>query len=161
MLRLGCIVLSVWTGFQLLLALGIVIAMTVLGHHAPALTILFLPNEPIETRALATIDSLAILGNSLIVAYCAAILVMTWAGVRRGVRWAFFAVAGSLLFVQFAGFTSDVPLGGRDLKLNLVSTALLLAGLVPMWLGLRAQSREAGREGRQVQRQTRVDDAAT
>ena len=41
MLRVGAILLSLWTGFNLVLALGILFMLLVLGKNAPALLILY------------------------------------------------------------------------------------------------------------------------
>ena len=53
----------------------------------------------IEARALATVDGLAILLNTLIVVYCASLFMV--------VRRALWTVAGEALALQLAGYIAD------------------------------------------------------
>jgi hypothetical protein len=128
----GALLLSIWCGFQVLLASGIVIAMILGGRHAPALSILFEDREigAIDPRALATIDGLAILCNSVIAALCALALGVIWGGVIARARRAWWMLAATLGPVQASGFASDACFGHRDLIANLVSTAILAAALL-------------------------------
>jgi hypothetical protein len=131
MLRAGAIVLSVWTGFNLVLALGILFMLLVLGKNAPALLILYgdLQAQGMDPRALATINALAVMFNASAASICALSLAMIWLAVVRKTRWAFWALAGCLAFLQAAGFASDMFLGNRDLLANTVSSLLLLCGI--------------------------------
>ena len=131
MLRVGAILLSLWTGFNLVLALGILFMLLVLGKNAPALLILYgdLHAQGMDPRALATINALAVMFNACAASICALSLTMIWLAVVRKTRWAFCCLAGCLAFLQAAGFASDIFLGNRDLFMNAASSLLLLCGL--------------------------------
>ncbi len=118
--------LYVWTGFNLLLALGILASILVFHRDPPALSILF---DESRRRALApdvraTVTALAVLANALIFAFSALILVLVHARAHR------VAVAGALVTVQLFGFASDAFLGNRNLVANLISSGVLGLGLV-------------------------------
>jgi hypothetical protein len=130
MLRAGAILLSLWTGFNLLLALGILLMLLVLGKNAPCLLILYgdIHAVGIDPRALATINALAVVFNGCAAAICALSLVVIWMALVRREVWAFWALAGSLLFLQAAGFASDSFFAHKNLVANVVSSSLLLLG---------------------------------
>ena len=130
MLRTGAILLSLWTGFNLVLALSILFMVLVLGKNAPCLLILYddIRAVGIDPRALATINGLAIVFNGCAAAICALSLAVIWVPLVRGATWAFWALAGSLLFLQAGGFASDSFFAHKNLVANVVSSSLLLLG---------------------------------
>ena len=131
MLRVGATLLSLWTGFNLVLALGILFMLLVLGENAPALLILYggLRAEGMDPRALSTINALAVMFNACAASICALSLAMIWFAVARKAVWAFWSLAGCLAFLQAAGFASDTFLGNKDLLANAVSSLVLLCGI--------------------------------
>ena len=138
MLRAGAILLSLWTGFNLVLALGILFMLLVLGENAPALLILYgdLQAEGMDPRALATINALAVMFNACAASICALSLVMIWFAVVRKAVWAFWSLAGCLAFLQAAGFASDTFLGNKDFLGNTVSSSILLCGIFAVGIGI-------------------------
>ena len=130
MLRTGAILLSLWTGFNLVLALAILFMLLVLGKNAPCLLILYDDIRAIglDPRALATINALAVVFNGCAAAICALSLAIIWLALVRRAVWAFWALAGSLLFLQAAGFASDSFFAHKNLVANVVSSSLLLLG---------------------------------
>lgn len=138
MLRAGAIVLSLWTGFNLVLALTIVVTIVGFGQNAPALLILFgsTTGTEIESRALATINALAVMFNAGAVTACGLGLAIIWRALVRRERWAFWILLGFLGFLQAAGFASDSFLGNENLIANIASTVLLLVGLGFAGLGV-------------------------
>ena len=136
--RVGAILLSLWAGFNLVLALGILFMLLVLGKNAPALLILYgdLQAEGMEPRALATINALAVMFNACAASLCALSLAMIWFAVVRKAVWAFWSVAGCLLFLQAAGFASDTFLSNKDFVANVVSSLVLLGGLFAVGIAL-------------------------
>jgi len=140
MRRLGIILLSFWSGFNLLLAMGILLAIVFFHIHAPALHILFHAPEiaVLDPRVLATIDSLATIANVCIGAFCALMLYLIWFGIHPGTKHAYWIVLVSAGAVQIFGFVSDAFLGHPDLIANLVSTTILATGFI--LLGLSARS---------------------
>jgi hypothetical protein len=142
MLRTGAILLSLWTGFNLVLALGILFMLLVLGKNAPCLLILYddLRAVGMDPRALATINALAVVFNACAAAICALSLAVIWVALARRAVWAFWALAGCLLFLQAAGFASDTFLAHRNLVVNVVSSSLLLLGFAAAAMGLFRES---------------------
>src|SRR5262245_38345756 len=132
MIRTGAIVLSLWTGANLILSLGILFWILVLGHNAPALTILYEDTLVVgmDPRALATINGMAVILNACSAAICALSLAVIWVPLLQKQAWAFWGLSGSLLFLQAAGFASDSFFHHKDLPLNIVSSLLLLSGIV-------------------------------
>jgi hypothetical protein len=65
MLRAGAIILSVWTGFKLVISIGILFMLFVLGKNSPALLALYgdAQGRGLDPRALATINGLAVVAN--------------------------------------------------------------------------------------------------
>jgi hypothetical protein len=137
MLKAGAIVLSLWSGLNLLLAGAILVSMTMFGANAPGLRILFdeAAVRGLDPRALATINALAILFNACALAFCLLMLYVTWSRVAVGVKSAFWALAIASGSLQVFGFKSDAYLGGRNLLANVASSAVLLVGLGLSGLG--------------------------
>jgi hypothetical protein len=131
MLRVGKILLSLWTGLNLALALGILFMMLVMGRNAPCLLVLFGDTQAagMDPRALATINGLAVLFNACAAAVCGLSLAVMWIALRRGWRWAFWSLTVSLGFLQAAGFASDSFFQHKDFIANVGSSMLLLAGI--------------------------------
>jgi hypothetical protein len=132
MLRTGAILLSLWTGFNLVLALGVLFMLLVLGKNAPALLILYGDLQPkkMDPRALSTVNALAVMFNACAASICALSLSMIWFAVVRKAVWAFWSLAGCLAFLQAAGFASDRFLGNKDFLANAISSLFLLCGLL-------------------------------
>jgi hypothetical protein len=138
MLRLGLVLLSLWTGINLAIGIGILFLLLALGRNAPALLILFGDTSArgIEPRALATINAFAVIFNAAAVAICSLALAVIWFAIAHKVRWAFWSVCGSLSFLQAAGFASDSFFQHKDLIANAVSGILLILGLMFTGLGM-------------------------
>ena len=131
MLRAGAILLSIWTGLNLVLALGIFFMLLVLGKNAPALLILYgdLQATDMDPRALATINGLAVVFNACAAAICRLSLSVIWAALRRAAPWAFWSLVICLGFLQAAGFASDSFFHHKNLLANVGSALLLLSGI--------------------------------
>ena len=140
MLRTGAIFLTLWTGFNLLLALRILFEVTALGRNAPALTILYGDTKAIgmDPRALATINAFAVIFNACAAALCGLSLVVIWRALIRGATWAFWSLSVCLVFLQAAGFASDSFFQHKDLVANIASSLCLLAGVMFAAIGIRA-----------------------
>lgn len=50
--------------------------------------------------------------------------------------WSFWAVSGSLLFLQAAGFASDSFFEHKDLHLNVLSSLVLVSGIIVVGIGM-------------------------
>ena len=142
-MRAGAVLLSIWSGINLLLAVGIIVSMLVLGRHAPALTMYVGETRlrALDQHVVGVVDALAIFGNGCAAAFCALVLVLVWRGVTRGVSWAWPALAVTAGGLQALGFASDARLDHRGLAVNLGSTAVLATGLTLCWLaGQRSEA---------------------
>ena len=91
MLRAGAILLTLWTGFKLLVALGILFMLLVLGKNSPALLLLYGDSQgkSLDPRALATINSLAVVANAAIAALSILSIVVIWSALMKRALWAF------------------------------------------------------------------------
>ena len=109
MIRAGAILLSLWTGINLLLGLAIMFMLLVLHKNAPASVILYGDTRAIvvDPRALATINAFAVIFNACAAALCTLSLVVIWIPLIRKQSWASWALSGSLSFLQAAGFAGD------------------------------------------------------
>ena len=138
MLRAGAILLSLWAGFNLALALGILFMLLVLGKNAPALLILYgdIQATGMDPRALATLNALAVMFNACAAAIGALSLSVIWVALIRKAVWAFWSLAVCLSFLQAAGFASDMFLGNKDLLANAASSLLLFGGLSLTAIGM-------------------------
>lgn len=142
MLRVGSILLTLWSGVNLLLALGILAGLGLFGLDAPALGILFDPSEiaRLDPKVLGTVNALAVFGNACAAGFCLLVLFLTWTGLARRSAPSLRILALATLPVQAFGFLSDSFLGNRNLVANLVSTGVLLAGLVLAGIALRRRA---------------------
>lgn len=129
-LKAGAILLSLWSGLNLLVAV-VVTAMTLSGRNPPALSILFTDAEirRLDGKVIAVVDAQAALANPCIVALCLVVLGIIWKGLIARMRWSFWVLVCALFPLQAFGFVSDAFLGDRNLVANIVSTAILIIGL--------------------------------
>jgi hypothetical protein len=130
MSRAGPIVLSVWAAFNLVLAVAILLSIGIFQQNAPALSVLFddAAIRLLDSRALATINAMALIFNACAAAFCLLSLVVIWKGLVKKSRWAFWGLLSSMSLLQVAGFASDALLDSKNLSANIVSTALLVIG---------------------------------
>jgi hypothetical protein len=142
MLRTGAILLSLWTGFNLILALGILFMLLALGKNAPCLLILYDDTRAVgmDPRALATINGLAVVFNACAAAICALSLAVIWLALIKREVWAFGALAGSLFFLQATGFASDSFFANKNLVANIISSSLLSLGFAAAAMGIFRKS---------------------
>ncbi|MCB9676342.1 MAG: hypothetical protein H6737_14560 [Alphaproteobacteria bacterium] len=126
-LRFARIVLTLWVGGNLLLALGILAALAT-GSLPPA--VIFLPDPVRAGLDPSVADLLRAMGallNGAVAALCVAVLGCLW-----GDRWdrrTWGILATSLGLLQACGFFSDAFLGNASLPANVVSTLWLATGL--------------------------------
>jgi hypothetical protein len=131
MKKIGLYFISFWVSFNLLLAVGILISIFLLGKNAPAITILFSESDlkSLDPKVIATINSIAVLLNAVIAAFCFLSITLFWRFHFQADTRVFWIVSGSLLFVQIFGFASDYFLGNTNLLPNVLSSCLLLIGI--------------------------------
>lgn len=137
---MGAILLSAWSGLNLLLAVACIIAICLFGTNSPGLMLMIdeadlLQRDP---RWLAGINGLAVFCNAWDAAFCLLVLLITWSGLVKKSRWAFWSLLISLTFLQTFAFVAyaffeNMPLrahiAAANLIANILSAAFLLAGL--------------------------------
>ena len=111
------VLLTLWAGLNFLVAAFVTLS-TVLGQPPPALAI--------HSDPVAVVKAQAALANPLIMAVTAWVLLLTW---RRPNESAV-PLALTLVPIQAFGFVSDHFIGNANLTANLISSALLLVGLI-------------------------------
>ncbi len=140
MLRAGAVLLSVWSGLNLLLAVTCIIAICCFGTNSPGLTMMVEEADirALDPRWLACINGLAVFCNAWDAACCLLVLFITWAGLVKRARWAFWGLLIALAFLQAFAFVAYSSFEVMSLRAsvaavnrfaNIASTAVLLAGL--------------------------------
>jgi hypothetical protein len=119
----------VWLGFNLLLAVGILVALG-LGHPPPSLPLYVSEADRLAMPASvgALIHALAVLLNAITAGFCLLALAVTWMALRQGARWARWVMPLAFTLIQLFGYVSDASLGSHNLVPNLLSTVLLGVG---------------------------------
>jgi hypothetical protein len=139
MLRAGAIILTVWTGLRLVISLGILFMLLVLGKNSPALVILYgdAQGRGLDPRALATINGLAVVANASIAALSILSLIVIWAALVQREIWAFWCLAGALLFVDAVRWIGESRFYHQGNLLGDAATLLpTLAGIVCAAIGV-------------------------
>ena len=130
--KIAFLSLGIWAGGNLLLAVGILVAMLAFGTNAPSLFILFSKPEisALDPKALATINALAVFANGCAAAFCVLTLMLAWRGLKREEIWCIRLLVACAVPLQGVGFASDGYFRHKDLMANLVSSVVLLIGLI-------------------------------
>ncbi len=140
MLKIGCIVLSVWGGVHLVGSAWSLIAV-LLSEHA------WIMKARLSADEIAKIDAKVhpisryseIMQTSCAAAFSALVLVLIWKGLRDGHSWAFWALLFAGIFYQAMWLAADPLVGNRIIFFNIGSSIVLLAGLILVGYGLSAQ----------------------
>ena len=130
MLKLGSILLSLWSVFNLLPSTWILVSILFRGGNAPGLTGVLTEAQvrALGAEALAAANSIAVFANGLNAAFCLLFAVVVWQGLVRRSAWAFWALSASALVALLAGVGADHVVGTRFPEVNVVSGLLLAAG---------------------------------
>ena len=139
MVRIGVILLTILTSFNLLLASAILITILCFGKNPP---ILYVSLDQAEVahwgeQTMATFKSLAVYFNSAIVTFCLLSLFVIWAGLNRGQLWAFWGLLISMGISQILGFFADSLIGNKTLVVNIILTAIFVLAMSLSWFGLK------------------------
>jgi len=138
-LKVGAALMFTWCGLNALVALAVTV-ITIAGRGSPALSLVLTDAEiaTIDARVVGVVNAQAALANPCIIAVCLLVAVLTWKGLLARRRWAFRALVAALVPLMAFGFVSDGYLGNHDLLANVVSSAMVLAGLGLSFHGLNA-----------------------
>ena len=137
MLKVGSVILSVWSAINMAIALGFV-GTVLLGNNHPVLTQRISAEEmsSLSSTVVDTANSMAVFGNGTLVAFCLLTLFGIWNGVQRRVVWVFWALLGSMVVAMLAGFAGDYVSGTSYLIASIPSALILAAGFTCTALGL-------------------------
>jgi hypothetical protein len=130
-LRTGVVLLTVWSGLNAVVAAAVTVF--IFAGATPPVVGMVVPESAfaqLDPTLLAVINAQAALANPCIVALCALVLWILWTRVRAGDRGAQLLLVAVLIPLQACGFVSDAYLGHKNLAANLISTALLVTGLL-------------------------------
>src|SRR5688572_18031207 len=108
MLRTGAVLVSVWSGLNLLLAVSCNTAICLFGANSPGLTMMINETDikDLHPRWLACINGLAVFCNAWDAAFCLLVLFVTWTSLIKKQRWAFWGLLISLSFLQTFAFVA-------------------------------------------------------
>lgn len=137
MLKVGCCVLTLWAGLNLL-ASGKIIVDTVLKRgHTPAIYLILSESEvnALHPDVLATIDSIAVFANGLNIAFCTVALFLIWRGLVRRRRWSFLALLCGILAAWTAGVAADFIVGNVAIWVSVVSFLFIAIGFFAVAIG--------------------------
>ena len=131
MLKVGSIILSVWSGVNFLLAAAILISIVIFRRDAPILVMVFEKPEisGLDARVIASVNALAILYNSCAVALSVLAVFIIWSGLIDGYRWAFWALLITIGFVEILAFVASAPIGHARWPVNVLLSALYVVGI--------------------------------
>lgn len=138
MLKTGVIILSVWAGFNFLLAVFILINLLFISDHPLISRVVFSDAELAELnpKTAAAIKSLAIMLNSSIAASTCFILIVLWNSMSKGQQWAFWGLLITGGFGQIMQFVGDAAIGNKTLTASIVMTAIFVVGIVLSGIGI-------------------------
>lgn len=137
MLRIGCIILSIWGGLHFIASLLSVIA-TINMKFAPIIKIVFSDDEiaSLDKKIFPITKSLAIMHNTGATIFGAFVLVIIWFGLFNGNKWAFFTLLFAGVFSQGMWLFADSIVGNKTIIVNVIFSCLFLAGILFSGYGL-------------------------
>ncbi|MGH1538820.1 MAG: hypothetical protein ACRBHB_00225 [Arenicella sp.] len=133
MLKIGCIILGLWSLLNLIASLVVVlIPVILLGENAPAVL------ESISERDINRVDSnivnnanaIAVFANGVNVAFGMLSLSAIWCGLFQKIKWVFWALFSSLTAMWLTGIAADFVVGIRHPEVNIASGLILATGLI-------------------------------
>jgi len=138
MLKIGAIILSIWGGFNALLATFILVQIIFFGSHPLISRVVFDEKEIAELtpKTVAAIKDLAILMNATALAISILVLFVVWTGLINKEVWAFWALLISVGLLQVMQFVGDTYIGNKTLPASIIMTILFLAGIILSEIGL-------------------------
>lgn len=131
MLKIGSIILSIWSGVNFLLASLILTSILVFKNDAPILVMVFESSEiaGMDARVISSINALAILYNSFAVALSMLALFVIWSSLIRGQKLAFWLLLITIAFIEILAFIASAPIGNVRWQVNVILSALYVMGI--------------------------------
>lgn len=137
MLRIGCIILSVWGGLHFI-ASALSLIASILGKYAPMMKIVFSDNEieAFDTKILSVTKALAIMHNSGATIFGAFVLSVTWFVLNNAQKWSFWTLLLAGVLIHLMWFLSDSFIGNKTFMVNVIFSILFLVGISISGYGL-------------------------
>ncbi len=138
MLKIGCVILSLWTILNLVPSLLILINTIFRGGHTPALYAVLNEEQVngLSAEVLATLDSIAVFANGTNIAFCLVSLFAIWMGLNRRQNWSFWGLLAGFTAALLAGLAADYMVGTVAPQVNAISAGILVLGFVFVVVGL-------------------------
>ena len=143
MLKLGCILLTLWSLLNLLASLFVVFIPVVFLHkNVPALKDSIESDEihSLSAQTVDNINSIAVFANGVNIAFSLLMLFTIWFGLYRKAEWVFWALIPSLLMVLVAASAADYVAGLLHPEINLITGVVIFAGLFCCAIGIFKKS---------------------
>jgi len=130
MIKVGSIVLTIWSTLNFLVGVGVLFYIVVFDNNAPALQMLFSENEisNLNPRVLAATNSIAIFLNASIASYCLLCIYIIWHGLYKKQKWSYYGLLLSMGLMQIGGYLSDSLLGNNNILAMNIGLAILVLG---------------------------------
>jgi len=131
MLRTGSRFLSVWSVLNFLISSLILTIVVFHIGNSPLLVMVFEKAEiaGLDARVILALNCLTIPYNS----YAVAFSIMTWfvnrLCLRKGQKWAFWALLITIGFVEIFAFIASAPIGNARWQVNIILSALYVVGI--------------------------------
>ncbi|HBE69245.1 MAG TPA: hypothetical protein DDW52_13940 [Planctomycetaceae bacterium] len=139
MLRLGCVILTIWVVLNLIPAAYIVVTTAWMGVDSPAVGQILDPQEQklLTAKERISINSVAVYANGLNIALSTTVLSLVWFGAYRHVRWAYWSACVGLTLAVVAGSLGDYVVGTVHPEVSWISAIILFSGALLSGLGMR------------------------
>ena len=137
-LKIGSIVLSIWSSLNFFPSLYVVIGILFLGKHPPGLYAILNAGDiqSMSPEMLATVDSIGLFANLSVAALNALILIAIWKGLNNRTVWAYWALLVASIFALLAGVAADYAVDFAFPEVNLISALILAVGFIFSGIGL-------------------------
>lgn len=131
MLKKGSIVLSIWSGINLVLAAAILTTVVAFNADSPLLVLVFEDAEiaGLDARVIASLNTLTILYNSCSVVVSLLVWTIIWKHLIVGQRWAFWLLLAVIGFIEVMAFIASAGVANARWQVNVVQSVLYLVGI--------------------------------
>lgn len=138
MLKFGAILISTWAVINGLLATFILFSVVFLNKEPLIARVVFSETEltHLNPQALAIIKSLAILFNSLSLAFSVLVLFVVWQGLITSNVWVFWGLLITIGLVQIMQFIADSKIGNKTLPASIILTIIYLLGILLLGIAI-------------------------
>ncbi|TMU50439.1 hypothetical protein [Flagellimonas algicola] len=137
-LKIGSIILSVWSSLNFFPSLYVGISILFFDSHPPGLYAIL--NEGdfkiMSPEMLMTVDSIGLFANLSVAALNLLILVVIWKGLNNSIIWTYWALMVSCVIAILAGVAADYAVNFAFPEVNIVSVLIVAAGFIFSGIGL-------------------------